>query len=288
MDLLNIHLLAQEFYALEAVSALLSVSQNNSFEPMRHSHSRWRRDFDDFRNEYNQKFASAIFDYTVSVVAAELRHCKNRASQYINDYYTTFHSRDAVYEECSVYRPYDILTAGFRMFDTSRTKWNDGFGGEKWKQIARAGLMRDKVIDCIFIDHCVDLSHNNSVYFDKGAGIFSLPGSSSYQNFLNLKFFCKPQALIDIKHGLRFNRLLQRVNTLNIIDVQAAGDLFAEQIYKDKAETLLLGYQPIKWGDKRVDCSESNITSKDGFVCNQRRESYHDDDCGREDVPYAA
>ena len=83
MDLLNIYLLVQEFYAIEAIAAMVSVNQGSNFEPMRHSHSRWYRDFHDFRDEYIIRFASAIYDYTVSVVAAELRHCKGQASQYI-------------------------------------------------------------------------------------------------------------------------------------------------------------------------------------------------------------
>ena len=142
MSLMNISFLVQEFYAVEAISALISVNQSGNFEPMRHSHSRWYRDFCDFRNEYISKFASAIFDYTVLVVAAELRHCNERASYYIKDYYTTFLPRDAVYQECSVYNPRDILLAGIRMFDTCYVDWRKGYGGDKWKQIAKAGLMK--------------------------------------------------------------------------------------------------------------------------------------------------
>ena len=288
MDLLNIHLLAQEFYALEAVSALLSGTRDNNFEPMRHSHSRWRRDFDDFRNEYNRRFASAIFDYTVLVVAAELRHCKDKASQYINDYYTTYHSRDAVYEECSIYRAYDLLNAGIRMFDTGRVDWKKAYGGEKWKQIALAGLMRDKVTDCIFIDHCVDLSHNNSVYFDKGAGIFNLPNSAGYKSFLDLKQSCEPETLIAVKCGVRFNKLLQRANNLGVIAVQAADGHFCSQTHIDNAETLLLGYQPITWGNKQLDCSDGGVISENSFFYKQRRERCYNSDRERDDMPNAA
>ncbi len=73
MKLLNIYCLVQEFYAIEAISALLSSNHDSNLEPMRHSHSRWYCDFCDFRDTYILKFASAIYDYTILVVAAELR-----------------------------------------------------------------------------------------------------------------------------------------------------------------------------------------------------------------------
>lgn len=79
MKLLNIYCLVQEFYAIEAISALLSSNQGSHLETMRHSHSQWFREFCDFRDTYILKFASAIYDYTILVVAAELRHCRSQA-----------------------------------------------------------------------------------------------------------------------------------------------------------------------------------------------------------------
>jgi len=281
MDLLNIYLLVQEFYAIEAISAMLSVNQGSNFEPLRHSHSRWSRDFHDFRDEYIIRFASAIYDYTVSVVAAELRHCKGQASQYIKDYYTSGLSRDEVYKECFTYKDHDILAAGIRMFDPVRVSWRRAYGGDKWNQIAKAGLMKDKVSDCIFIDHCVDLSHNCSIYFDKSAGIFFLQNLQEYQSFLDLKRSCEPQVLLNAKQGFRFKQLLWRANNLNIIDVQATDDPYLS--LRDRAESLLLEYSPVEWGDKQLDCSESNITALEFFKCADRDD---DDDCD-DDGEYA-
>jgi len=292
MDLLNIYLLVQEFYAIEAISAMLSVNQGSNFEPMRHSHSRWYGDFHDFRAEYIIKFASAIYDYTVSVVAAELRHCRERASQYMTEYYTTSQSRDAVYAECSVYNAHDVLSAGIRMFDTNHVTWNSGYGGDKWKQIAKAGLMKGKVSDCVFIDHCVDLSHNNSIYFDKSARIFLLQDRVKYQNFLDLKRNCEPQSLITTKQGFNFNRLFFRANNLNIIETQTMDNTDLSD--RNKAESLLFSYRPIVWGAKRLVCSESNIVTNDYFrggrdrdERDNERDDYREDDhdCDRQDDP---
>lgn len=271
MDLLNINLLVQEFYAVEAVSVLISSIQHSSFEPMRHSHSRWHQDFSDFREEYILKFASAIYDYTVLVVAAELRHADRKASHYIKGYYPSTYFRDQVYRECTIYKAGDILAAGMKLFDTRRVEWDDGFGGEKWKCIAKAGLVKGKVSDCIFIDHCVDLSHNNSIYFDKHAGIFCLQSKENYQTFLDLKRFCEPQALIREKKGRRFNQLLWRANNLGIVESCQADGLISPEY--DLAESRLFDYHPVQWGDKPLDSSDCNIGRQAEFCDVARREN---------------
>lgn len=268
MKLLNIYCLVQEFYAIEAISALLSSNQGSHLEPMRHSHSRWFRDFCDFRDTYILKFASAIYDYTILVVAAELRHCRSQASQYIQDYYSSDQSRNDVYRDCTVYNKSDILKAGLRMFDAERVDWSSSFGGEKWKQIAKARLLKGKVSDIIFVDHCVDLSHNCSIYFDKRAGIFHLQNLPQYKELLDLKRVCAPQVLLGIRQGVQFNRLLSRANTLHILEGKAEEDPHLTDY--SEAETLLLDYRPVVWGNKRLDYSESNIITQQYFGSRDR------------------
>jgi len=263
MKELSIYVLVQEFYALEAISAMLFVNNHNNFEPMKHSHSRWYRDFNTFRDEYIRRFANAIFDYTVLVVAGELRHCTSKASHYIYGYYNGECERNDVYNDCKGYNPRDVLAAGIRMFDTAFVEWGRAFGGDKWYQIAKAGLLKDKVSDCIFVDHCVDLSHNNSVYFDKSAGIFYLDSRSHYKNFLDFKRSCEPQTLIQERQGYQFSSLLKRAFTLNIIEEQTIDiQIFPTQT---ETETRLLAYQPIAWGDKRLPLNESNIMVQPNF-----------------------
>lgn len=184
--LLDISQLVQEFYAIEAVSAMVQGDQYSCFQPMRHSHSRWYSDFTEFQKRYISQFAAAIYDYTVLVVAAELRHGKRRASRYIKDYYTTSYGREDVYRDCACYKAHDILLAGLWLFDPAFVNWNEAYGGEKWFYIAKAGLLKGTVSDEVFIDHCVDLSHNSSIYFDKNARIFSCRESGFIKNFLTI------------------------------------------------------------------------------------------------------
>lgn len=253
---------------MEALSAIILVNQNSRFDPLRHSHARWFQDFSNFRERYIDKFAAAIFDYTASVVAAELRHGRKRASQYLKVFYDSELDRCTIYDDCSIYFAKDILDAGMRMFDTNRVKWHGGYGGSKWRQIAKAGLMKGNVSDCIFIDHCVDLSHNNSIYFDKGAGIFTLQSIDQYKVFLDFKRICAPQELIEAGRGYLYRKLLSRAVTLNLVELPTVGIAAGES-----AESSLLVYRPIAWGDKRLDYSERNIAAS--VYCNRedRRES---------------
>lgn len=264
---MDIFELVQEFYAMEALSAMLMANQDRSFDSWRHSHARWFQDFSDFRDRYITNFAAAIFDYTASVVAAELRHGRKRASQHLKVFYDSELDRCAIYNDCSIYSAKDILNAGMRMFDTNRVRWDGGFGGSKWRQIAKAGLMKGKVSDCIFIDHCVDLSHNNSIYFDKGAGIFTLRSIDQYKVFLDFKRICAPQELIEAGRGYLYRNLLSRAVTLDLVKLPTVSSTAGES-----AESSLLGYRPIAWGDNRLDYSERNIAAS--VYCNgeDRRE----------------
>lgn len=271
MDLMNIELLVQEFYAIEALLAISSNKQYGNFQPFRHSHHRWSRDFEGFRDAFISKLASAIYDYTVLAVAAELRHCRKKSSYYIKDYYTESIYRDEVYDDCAVYDPCSILTAGLKMFDISWNDWAQSFGGAKWRQIAKAGLMKGKAVDCIFIDHCVDLSHNSSAYFDKGAGIFCLENSRRYKEFLDVKRCCEPHQLLKSEQGYMFRQLLQRAVNLGIIRDCA---LAAPSPDRDTAEALLLNYHPIQWGRLRLDCSAPMVLYSNRFYSGGRREDH--------------
>ena len=102
---LDVYLLAWEFYTLEAISVMLGRSEYGDFQPMRHSHSRWYQDFQEFRNRYVSQFALAIYDYTVLAVAAEMRHAKTHASHSMRDYFRGVYGRDAIYRDCTIYNP---------------------------------------------------------------------------------------------------------------------------------------------------------------------------------------
>lgn len=273
--LLDISQLVQEFYAMEAVSAMIQGTQYSCFQPMRHSHSRWYSDFTEFQKRYISQFAAAIYDYTVLVVAAELRHGKRQASRYIKNYYTTSYGREDVYRNCACYKAHDILLAGLRLFDPNLVNWEESFGGEKWFYIAKAGLLRGTVSDEVFIDHCVDLSHNNSIYFDKSAGIFRLQDKGLYQEFLDHKRVCEPQSLIKGQFGYRLNRLFLRAAQLGILMNCQPKHLFPP--FSTENENALFAYRPVRWGNIPLNCSEENIRVGNFRPSKRRRQRDPDD-----------
>ena len=246
----------EEFYALEAV--LAQVYCERKLEPFRHSHARWERDFSSFREQYNSRLATAIYDYTAVTVAGEMRHGYVRASKYILGYFDDETSRTSVYRECIKYTPDSLLSAGSRLFGEI-IEWHRSYGGPKWEVIARAGLRKASLPDSVFIDHCVDLSHNGSVYFDKGADIFFINGFDTYKKYLDFKRQCEPRQLMEYVLGSRFNRLILRAITLGIIDIPIPQKADSENCglplfwrhnnsTVNETESNILNYQSPQWG----------------------------------------
>lgn len=234
----------KEFYAFEALSALAKP------ENFRHSHERWMRDFDGIKMQYNCMLANIIYDYTVMVVAGEMRHGHTRSSHHIAGFYDDTTSREGVYRECIRYSSNSILTAGMTLFGP-RTNWNNSFGGEKWHAIAEAGLKKTNWSDVLFIDHCVDLTHNGSIYFDKNTDIVKpLTGRqlSKYHRFLDFKRYCSPEQLLEGPQSSTINCLTSRAVILGIID--APPNHISCDLNFDMNEKVILSYQPVVWGSE--------------------------------------
>lgn len=267
MSAINIQALVEEFYAIEAVNALISVKSGSSdFDPFRHSHSKWYDDFMEFRTEYAHKLSSAIYDYTVLVVAGELRHAHYQCAREIEGYETKDVTRDCMYTRSKNYSSESILKAGDILFD-KKYRWMRYFGGPKWQKIAKAGLLRSKLNDIIFIDHCVDLSHNCSVYFDKGANIFGMPqGNNNYKEFLNLKRDVCPEVLLRTeRYGNRLRELIKRACVLNILYLSEKKEFV--YINYNESEEQILQYVPIVWGKKQVVCKLVPSVRGSKMVC---------------------
>lgn len=112
-------------------------------------------------------------------------------------------------------------------------------------------MLKGKVSDGVFIDHCVDLSHNSNVYFDKGAGIFRLWDEKTYKDFLDRKRLCTPQELIQGAPGKELNRLLQRADTLQILRGYRENPFLSGEVAE--TEQQLLDYDPIAWKNKPLN-----------------------------------
>lgn len=279
---------AKDFYALEAMAALLCDKNENDFDAFRPSHTRWYRDFVAYRNEYVENLANAIFDYTAIVVAGEMRHAQNCASSYIEEFgYDSDYSRSDVYGQCTRWTPESILEAGVKIFDPANVTWKSSFGGKKWGQIARAGLRkRNFNSPSVFIDHCVDLSHNNSVYFDKGANIFYLHSGEHYKKFLDMKRKATTAEVLQENLSDNIRTLLRRacilgVYRLDIITLSQSWSTSKQDFCNDE---WVLNYIPAEWGTKVLSSRLCRTSWKRGSdrrrADEDEREDRDDDDDG--------
>ena len=279
---------AKDFYALEAMVALLCDKNKNDFEAFRPSHARWYRDFIAYRNEYVENLANAIFDYTAIVVAGEMRHAQASASSYLEEFgYNAHYGRSEVYDKCTRWTPESILEAGVKIFNPANVTWKSGFGGEKWGQIARAGLRRRSFNSpSVFIDHCVDLSHNNSVYFDKGANIFYLHSGARYKKFLDMKRKATTTEVLQENLSDNVRTLLRRACILGVyqVDIITLSQSWSTSSQGFCNDEWVLNYIPAEWGTE-VLSSRLRGTGWDGGSDRYRadedeREDRDDDDDG--------
>lgn len=273
------------FYLIENLK--LVISQSKDFNIWRPSHKKLWDDIEKYKEVYDKNFARAIYDYIALIVAAEMRHASEYCEMYFRNYQfkRNEYSRSDVYGEVDViYQPQDILRAGVFLFSKD---WDSAYGGPKWGQIAKSGTYYGKMKDSIFIDHCVDLSHNNSTFFDKGAGIFAMKTSTnSYQCLLQYKYEISGERFFELYDDKIINpvirKFIERAYTLDLTKFKLPETNWDYVFEKDyRLFQNVLNYQPIEWiGEEKFD-----YTLADGHYNHsyrRRDEDYdYDDDCDR-------
>lgn len=274
-----------EFYCIMAIDAILVKDGN--LEPFKHSHDRWYSDYVEYRQMYIDKLESAIFDYTVTVVGGELRHGYQRA-EYYSPAISQDTSRSYVYNnEVILYDPDSLLRLAVANFEEG--EWAPGYGGAAWGAIARAGLMRKQLGKIGFIDHCVDLSHNNSIYFDKeDSMIFWLQSSGRYKRFLDKKRRDEPEELLATTGmSQRLCSLVCRGMVLGILpEMELLVGVSAPNLVEiDESVKFILGRDPIEWGSTIIS---SKLKESVGGNYHSRyiAEDYDEDDEDDEEDDY--
>lgn len=255
----------KEFYSLEALTCYANtIPEDRRFLP---SVAKWLNDLYTYREKFINQFAKAIFDYTVTVVAGEMCHCYEQADHFLDGEVLpsrNTETRNSVYAKCTQWTARSILSAGVALFDPYVVGWEENYGGEKWCNIAKAGLLYYTLPAVAYVDHCIDLSHNNSVYFDKGAGIFCFAGGSdAYRDYLDLKR-CSHLSVILLGRGIRsysksIADLVYRATRLGILD-EPDYRTYSYRLYMsarvlDNFEITcqkVLDYIPIEWGNKHL------------------------------------
>lgn len=231
-----------DFYGLQCLQAI-AVPNVDAFSP---SQNRWLRDFESYQATYQHKLARAIYDYLALICFGEARHAKNKASHYVEGL-PTCSERSTQYDRAAQYNPQQFLPVLEELFEVA--KWDSGYGGTSWARIARAAQMYGTVPDAVFVDHCVDLSHNNSLCFNKEeADIFTLRWATGYKTMLDRKASWAPTSFID-EYVNNFSyavySLLVRAQRLGLI----SNNIPQIEITNDADEWE---YEPIKWGSRVV------------------------------------
>ena len=231
-----------DFYGLQCLQAV-AVPNVDAFSP---SQNRWLRDFETYQAVYQKKLARAIYDYLALICFGEARHAINKASHYV-DGLPTCRERSTQYDQAIQYNPRQFLPVLEELFNIAT--WDSGYGGTSWARIARAAQMYGTVPDAVFVDHCVDLSHNNSLCFNKEeADIFTLRWAAGYKTMLDRKAVWAPTSFID-EYVYNFSyavySLLVRAQRLGLI----SNNIPRIEVTNDADEWE---YEPIKWGSRVV------------------------------------
>jgi hypothetical protein len=155
--------------------------------------------------------------------------------------------RETVYKGVYRFDPFSVLQAAVACYSE---EWGGGFGGDKWAGIAKAGLLYGKLSDEAFLDHCVDLTHNGSIYFDKhDAQMFTVGLSDKYLKFLDHKKVAEP---VEILGGLLASYtlydLVKRGVTLGFIPPICS--MVFRSHHTERDIRTVLHYQPVEWGSE--------------------------------------
>ena len=271
--------LVVNFYALEFIRAKMVV------HPKIYSHA-WDKlwdDIQDYSTWFNSKLATMFYDHIVKSVQCELRHCKNHSEFYIPNFFGDGWYKNYDDSMCyanSEFNSASILRAGKWLFDDNNNYWcyEDEvceYGGEAWQDISEAGLEYGKVSDTIFVDHLIDLEHNNEVVLFKPTGLFMHTvrfGTAIYYRMLKDKryqdddFIRKYSAYLcqEVLQFISRYQYLSRdvlIPEIDLVKYRSNLDKLCE-----KSVELLLNYKPIKWGNKHVsmeDLLESPLRVRD-------------------------
>lgn len=279
--------LIHEFYALQAVEALRVC------EEFRHSHEKWLYDFESYKQTYDSKLASLIFDYTARTVFGEVRYAGIKSSHSLIGFPCEGGSRPSCYVKSVKYEPLMIFKCGMLAFSI-KTKWIEGYGGSAWHDIAETGYNRAVgkpgwTCDPVFIDRCVDLSHNSSPYFDKvETDLICLWSKFSYQNYLDFKRLASPVAILTksnmsqyltclvhrgVNIGILSKEVILKPMTPNALNQYRHLNSPSEARFPVHESIIqsLLHYEPQVWGKETI---KAELQKEDLYECPECGEMY--------------
>jgi hypothetical protein len=178
-----------DFYYLEALSAELATN-TTAERRFNHSVERLIRDVSETLESISENIAFRSFVYLYAACLGEARHARSSNAKDTFVPVTLKLSRDTCYETISNYRP--TKRNLHTLVEVFNQEWDSGFGGEAWLKIAEALRYYFKVSPAAFIDHVIDLEHNNGTAFNKSDArrtlYFDTDYDGNFKYFLDYKF----------------------------------------------------------------------------------------------------
>lgn len=208
-----------DFYYLAALRAALA-DKTLAFS---RAAEKLREDTEALWEDLVPNIALRTFIYLWSATLGEARNACEQAKDMFVVQLRGGH-REEAYSQVTYFPPdrhnFDVLEAVFSQ------PWRASFGGKAWLQIVKAMRMYGTVPDAAFIDHVVDIEHNNGTVFSKLEALpcifFDVTYHGSLHNFLDYKFSCDilrdPFRLIPVSG--KVHRLLSRFCTIAQIPQQ--------------------------------------------------------------------
>lgn len=177
-----------DFYLLEA---MLSYPPRFGKRPQEALH----RKIKEARDDLADKMGRAFYEYLYLASFAEARHIDKLSSHDHAWYFEEMPqggSRSAGTHEALNFDPKKCLPRMSDLFHNN--PWGSGYGNESWGKICDAAYLYHKLPANVFVDHVIDLKHNNGLAFSKaparkvaGLGKPMGIGGWSFYKFLDWK-----------------------------------------------------------------------------------------------------
>lgn len=180
-----------DFYALQALqAAVISEIARNPDQQFRHAVEKLQMDIQDAIDTIIPNMAKRTFVYLYAACFGEARHSRSHLTRDIFITETITRHRNECFADIASFEP---TRANLNALVTCFAQpWKSGYGGNSWKQIAEALLKYGKIPDTAWIDHVVDLEHNNGTAFNKEDArntiYFDVEYPRKFADFLDYKF----------------------------------------------------------------------------------------------------
>ena len=248
MKLLHFH----DFYVIQAIDAALI--QAKAIDPelqFAKKVEKFEDALESLKESLIPNMALRTFVYLYCACIGEARHARDNVAKkrFIRNIKNT--SRSSAFLTATKFAPTQSNLKA--LVDIFNQQWRGGYGGDAWKNIAVALTDYGKMPDAAWLDHVVDLEHNNGTAFSKPDGrdtiMFDVNYLGRFSAFLDYKFekdILTQEYYYDLAVSPRVHAMIVRY--ANVFG-KAVPTHFVPQLQN-------LGEYTVTWGDDVLQAEE--------------------------------